>query len=64
MLIDILVICSCFAQRTFFLEILLSDLMLPATVYVVIFLGEWDKRHLISSHLLSKWLSVKVNTVS
>lgn len=29
MLIDILVIWSCFAQRTFFLENLLSDLMLP-----------------------------------
>lgn len=42
MLIDILVIWSCFAQRTFFLENLLSDLMLPATVYLVIFLGEWD----------------------
>ena len=25
--------------------------MLPATVCLVIFLGEWDKRHLISSHL-------------
>lgn len=62
MLIDILVIWSCFAQRTFFLENLLSDLMLPAAVYVVIFLREWDKRQLISSHLPSKLLSVKVNT--
>lgn len=64
MLIDILVIWSCFTQRTFFLENSLSDLMLPAAVYVVIFLGQWDKRHLISSHLPSKWLSVKLNTVS
>lgn len=48
MLIDILVIWSYSTERTFFLENLLLDLML-LTVYVMIFLQEWDKMHLISS---------------
>lgn len=40
----------------FWLTVLLSN-----TVYLVIFLGEWDKKPLISSHLSSKWPSVRVN---
>lgn len=55
MLIDILVIWSCFAHRAFFPPNMLSYLMFPTTVYLVIFLWEWYKRHLISSHLPSKW---------
>lgn len=48
--IDIFVILSYFGQETIFQENLLSELTYLATVYLLIFLGESDRRLLISSH--------------